>query len=182
MPSYRTLKTFRHWLRANRGRFLFPPKVIRRTRHSYVLRFAGITPHFLWLVDNEGWNELWVSYRGQQFDRLMDFSVRAKRAGHRGSGWYQDWFLPAGTLPDRYYRSKRELLIECSWEPLLAWVNTRLGGNSWLYFYADKDSGFAMTLFKQQSPGECPRPWEQEVNGLERYFLEAVPVRVSDKK
>lgn len=139
MPRYFALKIFTRWLAQNSRRFNYPPRIYQRRKTGFKLEFRGISPLIYAYVGKCGNIGVGVLFHQELIDCLADFDVYEERTPE---GVY---FCKLCTEPDMY-KSREELWIKHSFEPMLQWMNKKFTDSSWLYLsqttgYSDAEIG-----------------------------------------
>ena len=74
-----------------------------------------------------------VNHHGDCWDILKEFDVLLRR---NSVGYHYCGFCLPGSK--KYYCSRRELLIQHSFEPLLEWVNAHFRPDYWILLFGDE--------------------------------------------
>lgn len=160
MHSYSTIKTFRRWLKENRGRFLHQPYLTLIRRDHFILRFSGVSQRICCVINKEGSACLYVNYDGESWDAIGFFDVVPMRTS---GGKY---FCKLCESPE-LFASRQDLWITHSWEPLRECMNAIFTATTWVCLYG-KRTRMTWAELKQQHEVEQERGSE--------YFVAAFPV------
>jgi len=79
MHSYFILKTFKHWLKENRGCFIYQPYIIHISKNTFNIRFQGVDPRIDCVIKKEGSTAIYVNLAGTCWDILAEFDVISVR-------------------------------------------------------------------------------------------------------
>jgi len=166
MPKYFALRIFKQWLAENRIRFTYPPWISQIKRRGFEIRFNGVSPHISGWIGRTGGNiVVAVQYHRECIDIIADLDVYEAMTA---DGQY---FCSLCVEPIRY-KSREELWIQHSFEPLLEWVNSEFTASAWLYIF--NQTGLSYANIK----GKDTLPKAMTTNG----FLHACPVVLTRSK
>ena len=131
------------WLKENRSRFICLPYLLKgRNKHHASIKFLGCKNYLEVCLSSWGSIDVMVFYSGdgrETSDLLCDFDYSPQR--NSPAGFYCDlchYTEDGGTKPVeqwKYYKSKKELIIEHSLEPMLKWCNEFIRQGSQILFY-----------------------------------------------
>ncbi len=148
-------KTFENWLKQNRSRFSHQPVIARMVKRSYVLRFAGITPHVEWHIrhghENFASSGIVVMYRNECWDILFDSDLQERRTS--SGGRYCETCNPEHR---KTYASREGLWISHAFEPMLDWTMREFKPSNLLYLLAEKGSSISAHIVKNDDLGTTP--------------------------
>lgn len=125
-----------NWLRINKGRFRYPPRLIKLSRGRARLSFKTLAPEIHFDVTAQG-GTIAVECKGRCWDLLGDYDLDERR---NARGFYCGLCLPGHR---KYYRSRRLLWETHCFETLLQQINgfnesdcmflfTKGGGSTWV--------------------------------------------------
>ena len=124
MPSNFVQREFRVWLERNRSRFEHPPAQIRYIRGEVTFSFTGIIPEISASINKYGCDILFT-YQNEVWDLLECFDVLI---AHDKQGYYcAECIMSEGSLLDKLFDSRADLMCDHVFEPLLKWSNSKLG-------------------------------------------------------
>lgn len=145
MPKRKGIrKAFMAWLDKNRDRFIAGPFIIDIQKCCVNLGFVGIRPEIGATIQygrRYGCISVYLMYRGRSWDLLADYDVGPTR---RSSGDHYCELCPLEKR--RLFRSRRELLSDHLFEPLLKWVNEHLIPSRWICLFASCGATWAKTI------------------------------------
>lgn len=132
-------KTYEHWIKKNRHRFIYEPWISRSRRDRFTLRFTGIAPELTCDISDSGINVSICSSHGEIWDLLTDFDTIVKKTTD-GQYYCQlcDDYDDGKTLT--YYSSPAALWEEHVFEEMLEWINA-LSSDKLLHIYCSSDEG-----------------------------------------
>lgn len=143
MLRYFALKKFSRWLKENRYRFCHPPFIANIRREGFDVRFSGVSRHIFGFISKHGCTGIWIHYDGRCWDALSEFDVAPEKSPQ--GGYFCKYFLKP-----KFFASRQALLIQHSWEPMLAWVNASFTENTWVCLYGGENDGFTAAKLKQK--------------------------------
>jgi len=129
MPGNHVHKIFGQWIRSNRFRFQYPPKIIKKWKNGLDFQFVGAAPQLRGYINKRGDFGIWVYFQGWNWDSVMTFDVFPCRS--RQGKYYcrdckdaYDQGIPKET--PLLYASRQELWTQHCFEPMLQWTNENL--------------------------------------------------------
>ncbi|MBW2185730.1 MAG: hypothetical protein JRG71_04765 [Deltaproteobacteria bacterium] len=144
MGSRFARKTYKHWMKENRSRFIYAPYIIKlpkkyKNRHHYfALRFTGIIDDVVCLIRNQG-AEIWATNKALNindddyfWDIIMEFELTSKKT-YDGL-YYCGLCADDDTETPSYYSTRAALWKDHVLEELLQWINN-IDTKDWLGFY-----------------------------------------------
>jgi hypothetical protein len=131
MPRLLVCRIFELWLRENRSRFKYRPRLIKAGRDSRRIRFPMLAQELYCSVRRSG-TTIATKHKRKIWDLLWDVDLLERRSA-RG---YYCALCERGYR--RYYPSRRLLWAAHCFEPLLEWIN-RLDESHWIYLFGRKD-------------------------------------------
>lgn len=124
---------FLNWLKANRSRFLFEPRVLRFQKRQIDISFKGITSSLGisvgFTVSGGPWITVYAVWPGKENESIVQFYGAEK---FTSKGWTSRLLQPES---HRYWRTKEELWTELCFEEFLRWCYSKLTLNSVLELY-----------------------------------------------
>jgi hypothetical protein len=136
---------FLNWLRTNRSRFPFQPRVVGCGKNGIDFELRGVTPVLKFFFSSRSISgiSIAVMWQGKCWDLIGDFDVAEERTD---KGW-----MCRLDLPDKrqYWPTREELWIEHCFERFLAWCNNELAPASWLALYAYSGATWASLLLDE---------------------------------
>lgn len=150
---------FLNWLRANRSRFPFEPRIIKMKGSHVWGNFAGVTPAIRFQLWHGGITvDAW--WNGRCWDLIGDFDVAER---HSKKGYYCAFMLSEYIT---YYPTSEALWIEGGFEPFLEWCNEELAISRWLAIYEYGNGGSReANLQLDDKPVESPA-FQELLRGL----------------
>jgi len=159
-------KMFDEWRKANRKRFEFPLFIQERSRSGYCrVGFDGITPEITISFGKQSFG-IWVGLRAWKGggDGLDEFDIVERKDPVTG-----EYYCGLCLEPVRY-KTRKELWVSHSFEPLAKWMDKNFQPDKWLCLYADpEDKCIWCAFIKDESD------LQHEVD-KRRDFYYAIPV------
>ncbi len=127
MPKNFVHKTFDYWLKNNKHRFQYSPKITKYTKNGLELGFHGVTQHFDGYIDTKyGFFTIGVTFNKICWDIIAHFDIRPCRS-FDGNYFCIDCIeaYEEGLYNEKpaIYTSRYELWEHHSFEPFLKWTN-----------------------------------------------------------
>jgi hypothetical protein len=158
------IKAFTSWLSENSDRFVVKPivsKEIIRKAPYLTVGFSGGAPEVTISIYGCGNIDAYVMYHGRCWDTLRWFDVYPRR--DLSGGYYCSECLPEAK---KLFRSRKELLAEHSFEPLLEWVNENFTPSRWVCLFAIDGSGSTWAEIVQEKDVNLMRSKEDFVHAF----------------
>jgi hypothetical protein len=122
---------FLNWLKENRSRFSFQPRVVRCRKHIVDFEMQGTTNALKFSFISRSCSGISVAamWHGECLDIIGDFDVAEERSD---KGWMCRYDEPEDR---QYWQTREQLWIEHCFEPFLKWCNNELATARWLELY-----------------------------------------------
>lgn len=121
---------FLNWLRANRTRFPFQPKVLRfRKKMIIEFTFIGVPREICFSFNSRNGISIAVMHKGECWDLIGDFDVAEE---YSKEGWFCSLDLPEKRT---YWATRKQMWTEHCFETFLAWCQSVLAKSRYLVLY-----------------------------------------------
>lgn len=141
----RIQRAFIAWLAENKGRFLIPISIGKRTGLSLNIRLHGINPAIHISLSRQELVAA-VEWKSECIDFLFSFEAMPEKSAK--GGYHCKLCIDK---PLREYPSRKDLWVDHLFEPFLVWVNEKLQPSLWLCLHKwPSRSSYAELL--QQEP------------------------------
>ena len=147
MPRRKIQRAFLSWLEGNRSRLAVDIVLGKRTDTVQEFTFAGINRAIRGEL-NTYEVEVWVIYRDDCWDILLDLDAEPKRVP---GGYICDRCFPEA---QRVFADRPALWTDHLFEGLLEWVNDSLARAKWLALHGDPESATWARLLPGDDPSQ----------------------------
>ncbi len=151
MPRRKIQRAFLSWLEQNRSRLAIEIVLGKRTDTVQEFTFAGINRAIRGEL-NTYEVEVWVIYRDDCWDILLDLDAEPKRVP--GGGYICDLCPPEAR---RVFPDRPALWTDHLFEGLLEWVNDSLARAKWLALHGDPETATWARLLPDGDPSQTLR-------------------------
>lgn len=132
---------FLNWLRVNRARFPFHPKLLRiRKNRSIAFTFSGIPDEIVFSFNGHRGITVAIMHKGECWDLMGDFDVAEERSE---KGWFCRLDLPEKR---NYWETREQMWTEHCFETFLAWCTLKLAQARYLALYKYRGCTWAKLL------------------------------------
>jgi len=155
------------WLSESHTRFIVEPGISKARDGHLEISFHGVAPEIAVIIHGKGDIGVVINHHGGCWDILSEFDILPRR--NSVGDHYCGFCLPGSK---KFYRSRRELLTEHGFEPLLKWINENFQPSRWILLFGEEGHTTWAKIVKE----EDVEPTKAR-EGLEA-FVRAFPVIV----